>query len=208
MKTQVFKAVLFDFDGVLTTHEYGSQSICSYVCEAAGVDRNVFEREYRRYNAKLLTGELTHEEIWGDVCGAVGESIDISVLYDSFVNTPINAGMLELAFKLKRKNLKIGMVTDNKADRIRSIVEHHNWNSFFDGIAVSADVGSGKRQEEIFHKIFQMLDVRPEECVFIDNNIENLAVPQRLGVSVIFFDFNANDVAELEKNLLKLGMQI
>ena len=163
----MIKAVLFDFDGVLTTHETGSQSICSYVCKVTGIDRNVFEREYKRYNADLLAGKLKHEGIWNELCDSVQANIGIDVLYDSFVHTPINLQMLELAWKLKSKKLKIGMVTDNKADRIRRIIEHHSWQDLFDGIVVSAEVGSGKRQEDIFIKAFEMLDVPPEECVFI-----------------------------------------
>lgn len=37
----MIKAVLFDFDGVLTTDATGSQSICNYICKETGVDNAI-----------------------------------------------------------------------------------------------------------------------------------------------------------------------
>ena len=204
----MIKGILFDFDGVLTLDANGTQSICNYVCLKSDVDKNIFEREYRKYNAELSIGKLTHEAIWDDICRAIGQDISIEILYDSFVNTPINSGMIALANKLKDSNFKIGMVTDNKADRMKSIIEYHKWHSFFDGIVVSADVGSKKDQEEIFLKAYELLELRPEECVFIDNSRENLIAPSSLGTNVIFFDHNENDLTRLKKELLELGVRV
>lgn len=44
----MIKAVLFDFDGVLTTDATGSQSICNYICKETGVDSELFKREYKK----------------------------------------------------------------------------------------------------------------------------------------------------------------
>jgi putative hydrolase of the HAD superfamily len=95
------------------------------------------------------------------------------------------------------------MVTGNRADKIRSIIDHHQWDNLFDGIAVSAEIGSGKK-EDIFLSIFRLLAVNPEDCVFIDNNKENLIIPQGLGVTAIFFDHGKNDVTGLREALLPL----
>ena len=204
----MIKAVMFDFDGVLTLEDSGTQSICTYISAATGVEENVFEREYRKYNIDLLTGKLTHEEIWAEICSAVCQDIDISVLYDSFINTPINSEMLELVRKLKSKNYKVGMVTDNKTDRIKNIIAYHKWDNIFDGVVVSAEVGSGKIHEAIFREIFQVLDLSPYECVFIDNNKKNLVIPERLGVTALFFDHNKNDVIGLTSELFELGVEV
>ena len=202
------KAILFDFDGVLTLDETGSQSICKYISRITKIDRAIFEKEYRKYNADLLTGKLKHEDVWGKICSAIGQDIDIKILYDSFINTPINLGMLELVQKLKDNDYKIAMVTDNKSDRIHSIVDYHEWDNLLDGIVVSAEVGSGKDQEDIFHKTFQILRVKPEECVFIDNKKENLVIPNNLGVIALFFDYEKNDVMKLANRLIEIGIEI
>jgi len=200
----MIKAILFDFDGVLTLDETGSRSICNYICATTGVDKDSFARAYRKYNADLLTGKQKHEDIWGRVCDAIGRQIEIGVLYDSFNKTPINQEMLRVVKKCKDMNLKIGMVTDNKVDRIKSIVDHHHWDGIFDEIVVSAEIGSGKDQEPIFRAAFQRLSVEPCECIFIDNKEENLVIPKNLGVTTIFHDLEKNDVAGLEAEILSL----
>lgn len=201
----MIEAVLFDFDGVLTLDESGSQSICNYVSSATGIDKNLFAIEYRKYNATLQTGKQKHEEIWDKICCAIRHNIDIDVLYDSFINTPINFEMLELVCEIKCKNYKVGIVTDNKADRMKIISEHHNnWDDIFDFVAVSAEIGSGKSQEYIFLKTFQVLDVKPEECIFIDNTKANLVIPQKLGVKTIFYNCLENNVIGLKNELFSL----
>jgi len=202
----MIKSVLIDFDGVLTLDANGTQSICNYICSTTGIDKKLFEHEYRKYNADLQIGKLIHEDIWKNVCNAVGQYIDISILYDSFINTPINYKMLALVKELKEIGLKVGMVTDNKADRIKRIVDYHKWNDIFDGIVVSAEVGSGKTQKAIFYKIFHILSVNPQECIFIDNTENNLVVPRELGVTTIFFEHDKNDIFRLRNDLRVSGL--
>ena len=52
----------------------------------------------------------------------------------------------------------------------------------------------------------QMLQVRPEECVFIDNTAQNLIVPEQLGMKTILFDDSVRDISAFEvilRGLLK-----
>ncbi len=204
----MIKAVLFDFDGVLTLDETGSQAICRYICSVTGISEQLFREAYRKYNPELLTGKLKHEDIWDEICAEVGRDIELHVLHDSFANTPINPEMLRLVKEIKQRGYKVGMITDNKADRINVIMEHHKWSGLFDAVSVSAEIGSGKDEEHIFLKTFQELEVKPEECVFIDNSRKNLVVPGSLGVVTILFDHGKNDVAALRKNLSRLGVGV
>ena len=55
------KAILFDYDGVMTIDKTGTESICNYISNTLGIDKNVFEKEYRKYNKDLLYGKPTSE---------------------------------------------------------------------------------------------------------------------------------------------------
>ena len=109
----------------------------------------------------------------------------MNLLHESFINTPIDDKMLNIIKALKETNYKIGMVTDNKKDRMDAIIAFHNWSSVFDAISVSAEIGSGKDQDLIFKDILKQLNLRADECVFIDNQEKNLIVPEKLGMRVI-----------------------
>lgn len=202
----MIKAILFDFDGVLTTDATGSQSICNYICKKAGLDAEVFKKEYYKYNNDLLYGKINHENIWEELCKGLNTKIDINILYKSFINTPIDRQMIALIDELKKQNYKIGMVTDNKKDRIDDIVKYYDWNKIFDVITISADVGSGKDCKEIFEKTIKCFNVAADECVFIDNQEKNLIIPKIMGINVIHFDHEKRNYERLIQEFKNLSI--
>ena len=202
----MIKAALFDFDGVLTLHATGSESICNYVCETTGIDMDLFMKCYRKYNDDLLYGKTKHEDVWDQICKEIGAEIPISVLSDSFIATPIDSEMLDILKKIKSKNYKVGMVTDNKADRIKDIVLHYKWQELFDVIAVSAEFGSGKDKKDIFVYTIEKLGLQASECVFIDNTEKNLIAPKAMGMSTIYFDHQERSMSKLTKELKAIGV--
>jgi putative hydrolase of the HAD superfamily len=103
------KAILFDFDGVLTIDKYGSDSTLRYLAEKTGIAHETLKREYYKVNKALLIGEYTHRDIWSAFCENVGEHIDFSVLLESFISTPLDNDMLSTVRQLKKKYL-IGLV--------------------------------------------------------------------------------------------------
>ncbi|MEA4831158.1 hypothetical protein SDC9_139860 [bioreactor metagenome] len=201
----MIKAILFDFDGVLTTDATGSTSICNYISMYTGISLEAFKSEYYKYNNDLLYGKITHVDIWQKLCDNLNYNISMDILNDSFINTPIDKQMLFLAETLKIKGYKIGMITDNKADRINCIVKHLNWSKVFDVITVSANIGSGKNCEEIFIQTIESLNLLPNECVFIDNQEKNLIIPKQMGIMTIYFDHIKRDYENLINELSKIG---
>ncbi len=202
------RAVLFDFDGVLTLDATGTTSICNYIAAVTGIDRELFTKEYRKFNAKLLYGICDHIEVWDNICEGVNSKIDINVLYDSFLNTPLDEEMLLLVHDLKDRGYIVGIITDNKKDRIDMISNHFEFYDYFDYIIVSSEIGSGKDNNAIFKKTLDDLLVSPHECVFIDNNEENLQVPKEMGMSVLFFDHKNRDIVELKRQLQSFEIKL
>jgi len=204
----MIKAILFDFDGVLTTDATGTQSICNYICKKTGLDAETFKKEYYQYNKDLLYGKTNHENIWDTLCKGLNTKIDIKILKESFVNTPIDSEMIGIVEKLKQQNYKIAMVTDNKKDRIDNIVDFYDWDKLFDEITISSEVGSGKDNNEIFEKTIKNLNVNADECVFIDNQKKNLIIPESMGIKVIYFDHDNRSYDNLIKEFRKLSIEI
>jgi len=204
----MIKAILFDFDGVLTTDATGSLSICNYICNKTGLDRVIFEKAYYKYNDDLLYGKINHEDIWEKLCKELNFKIDVNILHESFINTPIDLKMISFIDELKQQNYKIGMVTDNKKDRIDDIVKYYDWNKIFDSITVSAEIGSGKDYNEIFVRTIECLNVNADECVFIDNQKKNLIIPKSMGMNIIYFDHEKRNYEKLIQGFKDLSISI
>ncbi len=196
----MIKAILFDFDGVLTTDKTGSQSIVNYLSAKTGIPYDTLKPIYASFNKDLLLGGLKHEDMWQAFCERVGTDIEYSLLVESFWNTPIDEDMIALAKQLKT-DYAVGMITDNKCDRIDEIVRYHGWSELFDVISVSAAYGSGKTEAHIFNKTLSALGIYPEENVFIDNTAKNLIIPEQLGMHTILFDDANHNIAQFTEQL-------
>lgn len=204
----MIKAVLFDFDGVLTLNATGTQSTCNYISEVAGFDREIFTKEYRKYNKDLVYGRITHEEIWERLCNGINKKIDIQILYDSFIHTPINTEMIEIVKSIKNQGYATGLITDNKTDRMDYINRCIDLSKIFDSIIISSIIGSGKENNKIFHVAIEELVVKSSECIFIDNKEKNLIVPRRMGMEVIFFDHKERDMEKFKLQLRGKGIEV
>lgn len=196
----MIKAVLFDFDGVLTIDKTGSATITNYISDTCGIPLEKVKSSYYKFNKQLLLGETTHQEIWEDFCQSLGHDIDFNILVDSFRFTCLDDMMIALVKKLKDRYL-IGMVTDNKCDRISTILDYRGLNQYFDVVAISACVHSGKDSHGIFEYVLNTLNVSASECLFIDNTEKNLVVPKQIGMSTILYD---DDNRDFEAFVIKL----
>ena len=203
----MIKAVLFDYDGVITLDKSGSYTICKYISSATGIDYELFSLEYKKYNDDLLVGKTTHEQIWNQLCKNINQNISIKYLFESYKNTPLNNKMIEIVKKLNR-NYKTGLITDNKKDRIDAAKNDFQLDKIFDVIVVSAEIGSQKNKNKVFATAISNLDLKYEECVFIDNQEKNLLIPKKLGMKVIFHDHKENNIKKLLKELKNLGIVI
>lgn len=192
----MIKAIFFDYDGVLTTDKTGSLTTNRYLSKATGIEYEVIRKAFSKYNHDLLVGKITHREIWGAVCEASHCTIDFSLLEQAFLSTPANDAMFALARGLKRK-YALGIITDNKKDRIDCVRASQGLDAIFNPIVVSAEFGSGKDSPAVFEYALRCLDIRPEESLFIDNNPENLIAPKALGMGVVFHDDEENDMSKL-----------
>jgi len=196
--------VLFDYDGVMTLDKSGTESICNYISKNLNIDYTIFEKEYRKYNTDLNCGKITHEEIWKQLCESLNIDIPISVLHDSFDNTPIDNEMHELVLQIKHQKIKTGLITDNKVDRMKFINKKFNLNKYFDIIAISGELGYGKESDRIF--IETLGEIKPEESIFIDNQEKNLIIPKKLGINTIHYNDKERNLFELKNKLKEYGI--
>jgi putative hydrolase of the HAD superfamily len=200
----MIRAIFFDFDGVLTTDSSGSYTTCKNLKKVSNAPLNKLIACYRKYSRDLNLG-ATHDKIWEVFCNCLGEKLDISCLREAFLSTPKNEEMLNLVEEV-RKICKVGIITDNNKERFDLIREAWRLDEFFDSLIMSAGVGSMKDTRAIFEKALDSLNVRPEECVFIDNQEKNLSIPKGMGFKTIFYKHEENDVGALKYRLKTLGV--
>ena len=197
----MFKAVFFDFDGVLTTDKFGSVSIAKFFSKKTGVAADLVRTAYQKHNGGLLCGAIEHEQMWNAFCADLGMQMPFEWLTEAARETPLDPQMLNLVRALREKGIITGMITDNPASRVEEIVEIHNLRGLFDVISVSGAVGSRKDQPMIFERTLEAVNLPADDCIFIDNTASNLIVPAQMGMKTFFFDDEKRDMESLIRAL-------
>ena len=69
----------------------------------------------------------------------------------------------------------------------------------FDGLVFSGEIGITKPSVEIFEYLLNEYNLKAEECVFIDDRMDNVLGALRVGINGILFD---GDVESLRSKIL------
>lgn len=201
----MLKAVLFDFDGVLTVDKTGSTSIAKFLSGKTNLPADRIRAAYQKHNGGLLRGEITQAQMWKPFCAELGCDMPIQWLTEADHATPLDTEMLALVRDLRPK-CRTGIITDNPAARVNEILDFFDLRGLFDAISISGEVGSRKDQPTIFERTLSALNLSAEECLFIDNTAKNLTVPGEMGFQTALFDDAQRDIAALRERLTRGGL--
>ena len=115
------------------------------------------------------------------------------------------AGMEALAEELAGNGYGLCLLT-NASKRHRAYWPKFPVSRLFgDRIMRSADWGLLKPEAAFYEKAFSLLDLRPEECLFVDDNPCNIEAAGRLGLEGLVF---YGDAADLRRRLRERGVSL
>lgn len=125
---------------------------------------------------------------------------EIEAYYDRWeemLNGPIT-GSVEIFRKLKASGTyKFYALTNWSAELFPVALRNFEFLNWFDGIVVSGDEGIRKPESAFFQILFDRYQVKPENAVFIDDNLRNVEAARALRIASIRF----TSPEELEKEL-------
>lgn len=105
---------------------------------------------------------------------------------------------LKLAKKLKKNGYGVHLLSNQMHFRTR-FIKQHNDLSFFDTVVFSSEAGMMKPQKKMYRYVLKKIKREPQQCLFIDNNAENIKGAKKLGMNVIWFKSEAQFKQELKK---------
>jgi len=130
---------------------------------------------------------------------------EIEAYYDRWVemlNGPIE-GTVGIFRKLKESGkYKFYALTNWSAELFPVALREFDFLTWFDGIVVSGDEGIRKPHPDFYRIVFDRYQVKPEDALFIDDNLRNVEAARKMGIRSIRF----TSAEELEKELQDLGV--
>ncbi len=108
---------------------------------------------------------------------------------------------IDLLKELKFMGYGIYGLTNWSAEKIGYAFANYSFFSLFDGIVVSGVEKVVKPDRKIYEILLERYSLKPGECVFIDDNQDNVDMAKMLGINAIRFD-NIGNVKEHLETLL------
>lgn len=157
---------------------------------------------------KMDRGTITDEEVIAAVCARLPERLHQAVreILDNWHQDipPLN-GVYELVRELKEEAGYSIYLLSNTCTRFHSFRQNIPALRFFDGEFVSCDFHLVKPEPGIYLRFLEYFHLRPEECVFIDDDPRNIEGAIRCGMGGVIYH---GDAAELRRKLRQLGVRV
>ena len=113
-------------------------------------------------------------------------------MFDQFEHEP---AMAALVLRAKRAGLRTGLLSNSWGNEY----PREGWDQMFDAVVISGEVGMRKPEPEIFAHVLELLGVRAEETVFVDDLRPNVEAAEALGLVGVHHTSYADTAPALER---------
>ncbi len=183
----MLKAVLFDMDGVLIYSEdeyyrHERRILSEYGCELT------HEAHIHFSGVRTLEMVIGMQKQWGFQGDPAVIADRIGVVMDEHYRSgdlnPI-AASAALLISCAQSGLKTAVATSSRLEQAQHVVRRLELLPFVHAISTSCLAGASKPAPDIFLLAAKMLDVRPEECVVIEDAQKGLEAAKAAGMKAI-----------------------
>lgn len=182
-------AVVFDFGGVLvrTRSQHLRRAWEQRLgLSPGGASAVVFGSENGR---AVQLGQITDAEHWrwiGQALGLEGALLG-QFRHDFFAEDILDRELLAYIDRLAAFGLHVGLLS-NAADNARKVfADKYNILNHFHTVTISAEEGVMKPDPRIFHVALTRAGVQPDQAIFVDDFVENVAGARAVGMIGVHF---------------------
>lgn len=200
------KAVVFDFGGVIELYEGGT--MLSAIAQYLDVPVSDFRSAYFQHNHLSNVKNMSWEEMILTVVSLFNrdktkEDAVRKIIQDRASQRRVNTELLAFFPQLKKLGFKTGIFS-NANSALRERLKELGLLELPDVLVLSGDIGHQKPHKEAFQVLFEKLELKPEEVVFIDDTPRSLEKAGEIGYVPILFKNNE----QLKKALGDLGISV
>jgi putative hydrolase of the HAD superfamily len=132
--------------------------------------------------------------------GATRREVDaiLDAVRSSLVEKPETVKLLRA---LQAQGTPLYCLSNMPASIYTHLRQRHSFWDAFSGIVISGEVQLMKPEPEVFMHLLAAFNLRPEECVFIDDLLPNIECARQVGLHAIWFKDAAQCRRELERIL-------
>lgn len=154
---------------------------------------------------RMDRGTISDDDALARMCARLPQRLHDTAAYlvrrwnDPIVPVP---GMADVARDLKAAGYDLYLLS-NAATRQHTYWHDIPGSEYFSGTFISADHHLLKPEDAIYQAFFRKFDLKPEECLFIDDSAANIEASENAGMAGIVFH---GDAARLRRQLAEHGI--
>lgn len=198
----MIKNIIFDFGGVLL--DWNPRYLYkSYFNNDEEMEHFLADICNGEWNIKQDAGRPFAEAV-KELQAKFPEYAEVIQMYDDDWEKMLKCELpesIDLLKELKSMGYGIYGLTNWSAEKIGYAFANYSFFSLFDGIVVSGVEKVVKPDRKIYEILLERYSLKPGECVFIDDNQDNVDMAKVLGINAIRFD-NIGNVKEHLETLL------
>ncbi len=193
--------IIFDLsnvylEGILGSHKYFEKELSATVSE---------EYFYNEYYEKFVTGQISEDNYWKSVIKENSWDIPVDQLKNAArKNFTEIKGTREIIEKLKKEDYTLILLSNHGKEWVEYCEKKYSYHKLFKHVVYSFQVGLTKPNKEIFLLVLKKLQLKPQECLFIDDYIKNIEVAERLDFKTILF----TSALDLTRKLKELKIRL
>lgn len=180
------KVIIFDVMGVVfTVSDDVSDLLIPYILS---LRPHTQKDGIKRLYLEASLGKLSALEFWTQLGFSEREIESVQKNYLDNCLT-LDGGFIECVKELKEK-YSIALLSNDIAEWSAYLRKCHGIDEYIDYAFISSDLALRKPDPEIYKQALGRMNVRPSECVFIDDSPERVDAAADLGIASILFNRN------------------
>lgn len=183
----MIKLIIFDCYGAVLSKGY-PDTVAVLSKRFKIPEKRIFDVMYTKYFNMAAERKISQKEAWEKAIEALGLPITRKELLEiHFGLLKIKKPVFEIAKQL-RKNYTTLLLSKNTRSQFAETKKRFPviWKNF-DSVINTWELGLPKASRKTVQEICRRFKVRPAEIVFIDDQMNNLIEPKKMGVKTIFY---------------------
>ena len=194
------KAVIFDMDGVIAETEHAHIGAEKQTMLKYGIEISEDElHEYTGTTAKVMFTSLIEKYKLNTTFDRIfkeKEEILFKLLEEDVQPTK---GVIDLLRKLKKMKIKLAVASSSHKRMIEYVLKKLKIIDLFDSIVGAEDIDRSKPDPEIFLISAKRLNVKPEECIVVEDSKLGVEAAKKAGMKCLGYINPSSGKQDLSK---------
>lgn len=200
------RAAIFDFGNVLV--KWDARNLYKrFFPDLQSVDAFLNEIHFLEWNTKQDAGRSFSAGV-ADLSTQFPQYTDLIQAYDTYWEeslVKVFDETIKIAKQLKQNGLLLYILTNSSAEKFPIARQKYPFlDELFEDMIVSGEIKLLKPNPEIYNYTLKHINLKAEECIFIDDSLPNIETARKLGFHAIHYQ----SPIQLQEEINKLSIKV